>query len=165
MCRRRYKEVVDKIGKIKGGKLIGFSDSTLFDLDKSLAIIIRDLLVRFKEINIGIPNDIYEKCNEDEELALEEWNGIIQSIIDKLDYYVTDPFDLLSAEDQEILIGQHRWSKSLKDKKDLDYILNNEISPEEKEVFNKEGEISKDQKEKLGEALDMLKERFTGLWL
>lgn len=95
MCRKRYREVVDKIGKIKNNKLTGFSDSALFDFDKSLAIIIRDMLKRFIEINNSIPNDIYEKYGEDDELAIEEWHKIIQQIVDKLDYYLTEPFDLL----------------------------------------------------------------------
>lgn len=165
MCKRKYKEVVDKIGKIKGGKLVGFSDSTLFDLDKSLAIIIRDLLIRFKEINIGIPNDIYEKCNEDEELAFTTWNNLIQTIIDKLDYYLTPTFDLLSKEDQEVLLTNCKWPRAFKKKEDLERILNTAPSSEVKEVWEKEYQLSKKQTLALKEALTLLRDRFNDLWL
>lgn len=110
---RDKKDKPIKLGTIKDGKLIKQSDSSLWSFDVTLRIFLRDSIRRFAQTTHSYPDCFDENWNE---ITKEEWEGRdndkdyykawidhLNGIADKLDYSLTDEWESLSSQDNEVL--------------------------------------------------------------
>ena len=157
---KKNKEKPIKLGEIKNQKLEKFSDSITWDFDTTMLIFIRDGLKRFKQVNNGIPHKIFEK-HDHECWAVKEWDDIIQTIIDDIDYYLSDPEELLPADKRSLLEEYHLGThvKYREERPDGSVLVTYEEMPEYiKAIYAELVEIGKAQEERLSEAFDLIKE-------
>lgn len=111
------KEKPIKLGTIKDDKLIGQSDSALWNFDRTLRIFLRDSLRKFAE-----SCDSYPDCFNDnwELMTTEEWEkrdknkdyykawiDHLNGIADKLDYSLSDAWESLTDENRVFLAYFH----------------------------------------------------------
>ena len=95
MCK---KEKPIKLGQIKNEKLEKFSTSITWNFDRTLCIFIRDALTEFKRVNDGIPQEFVDKY-QDVDTAFKEYNNIIQGIIDNLNFYISEDYNLFNEKE------------------------------------------------------------------
>jgi hypothetical protein len=129
-------------------RLVGINKKDLINLDVTLLVIVRDLLKEFKK----------HICVHPHNMTTEERHGLIQSIIDNLDYALKETFSLVELElmcsinDEELYMrnedGQLVWQPSKTNKK----------------MFNKAIEIQKQQEDAIKRGLKDLSEIITDLW-
>lgn len=102
-----------KLGQIKSGKLEKFGKNVCWNLDKTIAIFLRDTLRHFADTTQSFPD-----CYDDnwDKMTVEQWQNRdkekdgyniwvthIREIADKIDFYLKDPEDLLTQEDKNFL--------------------------------------------------------------
>ena len=156
---KKNKEKPIKLGQIKNEKLEKFSDSITWNFDTTMLIFIRDGLKRFKQVNNGIPHSIFIKYELEEE-AIAEWNEIIQTIIDNINYYLLDAEELLFPEQRSLLEEYHLGNhiKHIEELHDSSILVTYEEMPKAiKAIYAELTEITKILEEKLSKAFDLIK--------
>lgn len=163
---KKNKEKPIKLGEIKNEKLEKFSDSITWNFDTTMLIFIRDGLKRFKQVNNGIPHKIFEK-HDHECWAIKEWDDIIQTIIDNIDYYFLDTEALLSEADQDLL-EQYRKEDHVIDREehaDGSVTVRYAEAPAHiKHIYEQLKNLSIQQEERLQKAFDLIKEWHSNFW-
>lgn len=163
---KKNKEKPIKLGQIRDEKLEKFSDSITWDFDITMLIFIRDGLKRFKQVNNGIPQRIFQK-HDHECWAVKEWDDIIQKIIDDIDYYLLDEQSLLDKSDQDLLHTYYQENHIISRQENKDGSVTVEYAEMPayiKAIYERIREISKQQEEKLSEAFDLIKEWHADFW-
>ena len=84
------------LGVIKQDKVHGITVDMVYNLDKTLAIFMRDTLIAFSEKAISYPFQ-YEYY-DDEDAALEAYKNDLRSIANKLDFYIKDDLSIIAEE-------------------------------------------------------------------
>lgn len=177
-----------KLGKIIDGKVEGMSESCVWDLDHTLAIIIRDYLRKLANDPCGAPtcyNDnwdliedysVFTEADNDIDVQCKRWSNHLREIADKFDYYTKNDHDLLDEEDKIFLEYYHdAYPLGFKDIGDGLSQLTREVSDNRMEkyikdqkkydsILNKINDISENQIKVVREAFDDLKKIYPNLW-
>lgn len=106
-----------KLGQIKDGKLEKFGKDVCWNLDRTIAIFLRDTLRKFADTTHSYPDRYDENWevmtteqweNRDKEKdGYEIWINHIREIADKIDFYLKDAEEFLDEEDKEFLNTYH----------------------------------------------------------
>lgn len=170
------------VGFIKDNKLQKFDNRVCWDLDNSLAIILRDTLRFLAEHCNGYPEyydtETWERLSDEEilqknnEIFKKNWDAYVDNdkqhyiwinhlkeIADKFDFYTKNVYDLLDKEDNEFL--EMYYNKYLPVSKEMTPI---EIRERREEISNKVHNISQHQKKAVKEACEELGKIFPSLW-
>lgn len=170
------------VGYIKDNKLQKFDNRVCWDLDNSLAIILRDTLRFLAEHCAGYP-DCYntetwerlfgeEILKRNDKISKEDWDSEVDNdkqyylwvrhlkeIADKFDFYTKNAYDLLDKEDNEFL--EMYYKKYLPVSKEMTPI---EIRERREEISNKVHNITQNQQKAVKEACEELGKIFPSLW-
>lgn len=153
MMRKRKKEksgkYIVKLGKIVDDKMTGFSSNLIWNLDATLAIIIRDSLRYFAENvhSYPTPPDFFECTREKDEQWYKDWVDKVNQVADKFDTYVRDDDDFLTDEER---------------KRQYDYYAHGKGSIAD--IRAKSFDINQMKINAVKEGCEMLKEIFPSLW-
>ena len=111
------KESPIKLGQIKNGKLEKFGKDICWNLDRTIAIFLRDTLRHFADTTQSFPDcydDNWDKMtveqwqNRDKERdGYKIWVTHIREIADKINFYLKDAEEFLDEEDKEFLSTYH----------------------------------------------------------
>lgn len=169
-----------KLGQIKSGKLEKFGKNVCWNLDKTIAIFLRDTLRHFADTTQSFPD-----CYDDnwDKMTVEQWQNRdkekdgyniwvthIREIADKIDFYLKDCEELLDKEDIEFL-DDYRMKYPIRFEpveNGLKQIVND--APEEDKtryhdiICNKEIIIEQNQLTAMQEALHDIAKIFPNLW-
>ena len=169
-----------KLGQIKSGKLEKFGKNVCWDLDKTIAIFLRDTLRHFADTTQSFPD-----CYDDnwDKMTVEQWQNRdkekdgyniwvthIREIADKINFYLKDPEDLLTQEDKDFLKDYHEKYPMKFEKLENGYYTLNHYAPQEDEdryhdiICNKEVIIEQNQLNAMQEALHDIAKIFPNLW-
>lgn len=170
------------LGRIQNGTIVGMDKKVTWDLDRVIAIFLRDSLLLLaknshsypdpSKVSFTLNEDVAESsCTEFEDDDEKEdvknylkWIKHLSVIAGKFDYYLQDPDSFLSEEDQKALDEVYSHYKTLEE------IGLNEsgFTDEDKKIMApinaRADEIEENQKKILKEALDELKEIYFDLW-
>lgn len=97
-----------KLGKIVDGKVVEMSDSCVWDLDYTLAIVIRDYLTKLANTTNSYPACLSDwgvvDAEEEKKISDEQrhtlWVNLLLDIANKFDLYLKPADDFLSEEDK-----------------------------------------------------------------
>ena len=170
------------VGFIKDNKLQKFDSRVCWDLDNSLAIILKDTLRFLAEHCDGYPeyydtetwerfsdeeilqnnNEIFKKnwdAEVDNDKQYDRWVRHLKEIADKFDYYIKDAYDLLDKDDREFLDMYYKeYSPVSKETKPIEMLERRE------EISNKVHNIIQNQQKVVKEACEELGKIFPSLW-
>lgn len=163
----KHKDPKIKLGEIKDGKLVKFSDSIVWDFNRTLAIFIRDGLIRFRQVGNGVPHKVVTKYGTIEEAA-NAWDSILENIITLIKFHLEEDTNLLSPEAREKLFTYHTIErKVLNRKEDTDgatQVTFEEMPDEIKNIYKELQFINQQQFNAMQEALDLIKEYWGEFW-
>lgn len=163
----KHKQPKIKLGEIKDGKLVKFTDSIVWDFNKTLAIFIRDGLKRFRQVGNGVPNSVVNKYKTIEDAA-EAWDSILENIITLINFHLEEDTDILSSTDREKLFTYHKTERkvlSREENSDGTIKVTFEEMPEDiKDIYKQLQFINKQQHKAMQEALDLIKEYWGEFW-
>lgn len=169
---RDKKDKPIKLSTIKDGKLIKQSDNALWSFDVTLRIFLRDSIRRFAQTIHSYPDCFDENWNE---ITTEEWEGRdndkdyykawidhLNGIADKLDYSLTDEWESLSSQDNEVL-------RCIREKYPGGLLFDRDKMSEEetatiKNIFTKMIEEKKKRLDAGQEAIDDIRKILYHLW-
>ena len=167
------KEKPIKLGIIKDDKLTKQSDSALWNFDRTLRIFLRDSLRKFAE-----SCDSYPVCFNDnwELMATEEWEkrdknkdyykawvDHLNEITNKLDYSLSDAWEILTEEDNDFLKTYYMKYPSFKSVTNPDTVEKEDIE-RRNEIWDKVDKEEDKRRAAAKEALDDIKKILFDLW-
>lgn len=170
------------VGYIKDNKLQKFDNRVCWDLDNSLAIILRDTLRFLAEHCDGYPDcyntETWERLSGEEilkrndKISKEDWDSEVDNdkqydlwarhlkeIADKFDFYTKNAYDLLDKEDNEFL--DMYYKKYLPVSTEMTPI---EMLERREEIRDKVYNIIQNQQKAVKEACEELGKIFPSLW-
>lgn len=169
-----------RLGQIKNSKLEKYGDNICWNLDKTIAIFLRDVLRRYADTSQGFP-DCYDENwdvmtteqweqRDREKDGYATWVSHIRDIADKIDFYLKDPEELLEQEDRDFLESYYKKYPVKFEKTTDNYYTLAHHAPKEEEnryrdiIFNKQVIAEKNQLTAIREALHDLAKIFPSLW-
>ena len=177
-----------KLGKIVDGKVEGMSESCVWDLDYTLAIIIRDYLRKLADNPCGAPTcyddnwdliedyNVFNNSNDNIDEQCEKWSNHLREIADKFDYYTKNEHELLDEEDNIFLNHYYdTYPLGFKDIGNGLSQLTREVSNNRMEkyiedqkkydsILSKISEISENKVKIVREAFEDLKKIYSNIW-